>query len=149
MSKSDNEETSIPTVSEGSNSLGEIRINHSVVANIVRLAALEVTGVAAVGGTSIVDGFTDIFKSKSGEERGVKVEADEVGDYVIEIRVILRFGCQLATVAEQVQEMISKQVENMTSNNVARVNVFIDGVRSEEPEVKDDWQQSEEQPHTD
>ena len=147
MSKSENDETSIPTVSEGSSSLGDIRINHSVVANIVRLAALEVPGVAGVGSNGLVDGFTEIFKSKGGEERGVKVEADEVGDYVIEIRVILRFGCQLATVAEQIQEVVAKQVENMTSSNVARINVFIDGVRSDDPqESKEDW---ESQPHTD
>jgi len=30
--------------------------------------------------------------SKKGDERGVRVEEDEVGDYRIEIRVILRFG---------------------------------------------------------
>ena len=85
-----NQESTIPTVSEGSNTLGDIRINHSVVANIVRLAALEVVGVAAVGG-GFVDGIAEIF-SKKGDERGVRVDADEVGDYKIEIRVILRFG---------------------------------------------------------
>ena len=52
MSKeTDNQnESVIPNVSEASNTLGDIRINHSVVASIVRLAALEVSGVAAVGG---------------------------------------------------------------------------------------------------
>ena len=58
-----NKETTIPTVSEASNTLGDIRINHSVVASIVRLAALEVSGVAAVGG-GFVDGIAEIFKSK-------------------------------------------------------------------------------------
>ena len=51
-------ESFIPTISEDSNSLGDIRINHSVVASIVRLAALEVTGVAAVGG-GFVDGIAE------------------------------------------------------------------------------------------
>ena len=57
MSKdTDNQnESTIPTVSEESNTMGDIRINHSVVASIVRLAALEVSGVAAVGG-GFVDG---------------------------------------------------------------------------------------------
>ena len=97
MSKeTDNQnESIIPNVSEASNTLGDIRINHSVVASIVRLAALEVSGVAAVGG-GFVDGIAEIF-SKKGDERGVRVEEDEVGDYRIEIRVILRFGCERAT----------------------------------------------------
>lgn len=143
----DSQETHIPTVSEDSNTLGDISINNSVVASIVRLATLEVTGVASVGsGLRGVDGIAEIF-TKKGDERGVRVELDEVGDYRIEVRVILRFGCQLATVAEQVQQRVVEQVENMTSKNVSRVNVVIDGVRTtEDTSEEDDW---EEQSHTD
>lgn len=143
----DSQENSIPTVSEGSNTLGDISINNSVVASIVRLAALEVAGVAAVGGGFRgVDGIAEIF-TKKGDERGVRVDADEVGDYRIEIRVILKFGCQLANVAGQIQQRVVEQVENMTSKNVARVNVIIDGVRTEDEVADDeDW---EETAHTD
>lgn len=140
------EETNIPTVSEESNSLGDIRINHSVVANIVRLAALEVSGVVTVGG-GFVDGIAEIFAKKGGDERGVRVTEDEVGDYQIEIRVILRFGVELASIAGQIQQRIAEQVEKMTSKNVARVNVIIDGVRTQEEQKNvEDW---ENQPHTD
>jgi uncharacterized alkaline shock family protein YloU len=146
MSKSsdNNNESTIPTVSEDSNTLGEIRINHSVVASIVRLAALEVSGVSAVGG-GFVDGIAEIF-SKKGDERGVRVDEDEVGDYQIEIRVILRFGVELAAVASDIQQRVAEQVEKMTSKSVARVNVIIDGVRTDEEIKKEEW---EHQPHTD
>ena len=132
-------ESTIPTVSEESSTLGDIRINHSVVASIVRLATLEVSGVAAVGG-SFVDGITEIF-SKKGGESGVRVDEDEVGDYRIEARVILRFGVELATVAGEIQQRIAEQVQKMTSKSVARVNVIIDGVRTEDdtPEDTDHW----------
>ena len=60
MSTEANTESTIPTVSEDSNTLGDIRINHSVVASIVRLAAIEVSGVAAVGG-GFVEGIAEIF----------------------------------------------------------------------------------------
>lgn len=143
----ESQETSIPTVSEGSNTLGDISINNSVVASIVRLATLEVTGVAAVGsGFRGVDGIAEIF-TKKGDERGVRVELDEVGDYRIEVRVILRFGCQLADVAGQIQQRVIEQVENMTSKNVARVNVIIDGVSTmESSETDEEW---DAQTHTD
>jgi uncharacterized alkaline shock family protein YloU len=139
-------ESTIPTVSEESSTLGDIRINHSVVASIVRLAALEVSGVAAVGG-SFVDGITEIF-SKKGGESGVRGDEDEVGDYRIEARVILRFGVELAAVAGEIQQRIAEQVEKMTSKSVARVNVIIDGVRTEDdtPEDTDQWG---DEPHTD
>lgn len=138
-------ESSIPSLSEDSNSLGDIRINHSVVASIVRLAALEVSGVSAVGG-GFVDGIAEMF-SKKGDERGVRVEEDEAGDYLIEIRVILRFGVELAAVATQIQQRISDQIEKMTSKNVARVNVVIDGVRTDEEEKEpEQWNEAH---HTD
>lgn len=129
-------ESTIPTLSEESNTLGDIRINHSVVASIVRLAALEVAGVAAVGG-GFVDGIAEIFSKKS-DERGVRVEEDEAGDYRIEIRVVLKFGVELAAVAGEMQQRIAKQVEKMTSKSVARVNVIIDGVRTDEDKANDE-----------
>jgi uncharacterized alkaline shock family protein YloU len=73
---------------------------------------------------------------------------DEVGDYNIEIRVILRFGVELAFVAGQIQQRISEQVEKMTSKNVSRVNVIIDGVRTQEQE-KAEQENWDDQPHTD
>ena len=147
---SSNEETTIPSINEESSSLGEIRINHSVVSSIVRLATLEVPGVCSVAG-SFVDGIADIF-SKKGDERGVRVDEDEVGDYQIEIRVILRFGLELAAVTPNIQQRVAEQVESMTSKSVARVNVIIDGVRTE---AQEQLEQSEpatswkDQPHTD
>lgn len=140
------QESAIPTVSEESTSLGEIKINHSVVASIVRLATLEVGGVAAVGSSGGLDGIAEIF-SKRESERGVRVEEDEAGDYKIEVRVILRFGVELAAVATQIQQSVAQQVKKMTSKSVARVNVIIDGVRTSGSTAEEEgW---EETAHTD
>jgi uncharacterized alkaline shock family protein YloU len=139
-------ESTIPTVSEDSNTLGNIRINHSVVASIVRLAALEVSGVAAVSG-GFVDGIAERLFSKKGGESGVRVEEDEGGDYRIEIHVILRFGVELAAVAKEIQQRIADQVEKMTSTSVAHVNVFIDGVRTDDEKAEPE--QWGDEPHTD
>jgi len=141
--KSDpNPETKIPTITEDSNTLGEIHINHSVVASIVRIAALEVPGVAEVcSGGGFVDGIAEIFSKKS-DERGIQIDKDEVGDYKIKIRVILKFGSELAAVGNEIQQHIVEQVEKMTSKNVARVDVIIDGVRTneEKKEAENEWE---------
>jgi uncharacterized alkaline shock family protein YloU len=136
MSKTDdtiktegNEITSIPTISEESASLGDIKINHSVVASIVRLATLEVDGVISVGTGSFVDGL-GIFPKK--DAQGVNVEEDEGGSYVIEIRVVLKFGVELAKTAGLVQERVKDQIVKMTSNTVRQIDVIIDEVRLEE-----------------
>ena len=135
-----NHESNIPTISEDSSTLGEIHINHSVVASIVRLAALELPGVAEVcSGSGFVDGITEIFSKKS-DERGIQIDKDEVGDYKIRIRVILFFGVELAAVGNEIQQRIVEQVEKMTSKNVASVDVIIDEVRTaEEVQKKSSW----------
>ena len=66
------EEVTVPTISEESSELGTIRINHSVIAGIVRLAAQSVQGVVNVGSAGVVEGLTDFF-SKKESERGVKL----------------------------------------------------------------------------
>ena len=59
------EEEIVPTISEETSELGTIRINHSVVAGIVRLATQSVKGVVNVGGGGVVEGLTDFFPKRN------------------------------------------------------------------------------------
>lgn len=119
-----------PDPSEEQTSFGEIKINHSVVASIVRLAAAEVTGVYGVG-SGFVDQLGGIF-SKRESDRGVKVQEDTEGRYQIEIRVIMAYGSELAKAAQNVQLSIRNQIQTMTGKEVSKVDVIIDGVRTPE-----------------
>jgi len=119
-------ESSVPFVSEESATLGEIRINHSVVANIVRIAAQHVPGVHSVGGGRF-EGMADLFSRRDGE-KGVRVSEDEGGVYQIEIRVILDFGVELAQTGGQIQQTVREEVSKLTSKAVGRVDLVIDGV---------------------
>ncbi|MBH53524.1 MAG: Asp23/Gls24 family envelope stress response protein [Opitutaceae bacterium] len=122
----------IPSITtEDSSSLGDIKINHAVVASIVRLSALENGGVFAVGG-SFVDGIAEIFSKKEASERGVRVTENENGHYHIEIRLILNYGVELAKCAYDVQVAVKDRVENMTGKLVERADVVIDGVKSKD-----------------
>lgn len=109
--------------------LGEIKINHNVVASIVRLAALQVPGVAGVGG-GIVDGLSELFsKRRESDHRGVRVSETDSDTYAIELRVIIKYGTEIAKTAYDVQVAVRKQVIAMTEKNVAKVDVIIEGVR--------------------
>ena len=136
--KDDNTEDSIPTISEESSELGSIRINHSVVAGIVRLATQSVTGVVNVGGAGVVEGLTDFF-SKKESERGVKVSESTDGGYDIEVRVVLEFGVDLAKVGVSIQEAIRDQILAMTGNHAKNIDVVIDDIKLEpiDKEVED------------
>ena len=126
--KQETEEEIIPTISEESSELGTIRINHSVVAGIVRLATQSVQGVVNVGGGGVVEGLTDFF-SKKESERGVKVTESPDGGYEIEVRVVLEFGVDLAKIGMQIQEAVRDQILAMTGNHAKNIDVVIDDIK--------------------
>jgi len=114
---------SVPTISEETSGLGTIRINHSVIAGIVRLATQSVEGVVNVGGGGVVEGLTDFF-SKKESERGVKVSEVEGGGYDIEVRVVLQFGVDLAKNIDVViddikMDLITKDDEDWASESTS------------------------------
>ena len=109
--------------------LGDIKINHNVVASIVRLAALQITGVAGVGG-GIVDGISELFaKRRESDHRGVRVNETDDETYAIELRIVINYGAEIGKTAYDVQVAVRKQVIAMTGKNVAKVDVIIEGVR--------------------
>jgi uncharacterized alkaline shock family protein YloU len=133
---SDSDEN-IPTFSEESGNLGTIRINHSVVAGIVRLATQSVKGVINVGGAGVVEGLTDFFAKKE-SERGVSVSEENDGTYKIEVRVVLRFGVDLAKTGAMIQEAIRDQILSMTGNHASVIDVVIDDIKQESLDRDDD-----------
>lgn len=137
--KEETTEETIPTISEESSELGSIRINHSVVAGIVRLATQSVPGVVNVGGGGVVEGLTDFF-SKKESERGVEVSESSDGGYDIEVRVVLEFGVDLAKVGVRIQESIRDQILAMTGNHARTIDVVIDDIRMEstDKEIEND-----------
>ena len=135
--KEETEEELIPTISEESSELGTIRINHSVVAGIVRLATQSVKGVVNVGGGGVVEGLTDFF-SKKESERGVKVTESPEGGYEIEVRVVLEFGVDLAKIGTTIQESIRDQILAMTGNHTKTIDVVIDDIKMDAAEKDSD-----------
>lgn len=107
---------------------GDIKINYNVVATIVKLAALEVPGVVAVGGGGFLDDVAGIF-SKKETGTGIQVEEHETRGYQVTVRLVLAYGSDLYAVATKVQEAVRLQVHKMTTKPVARVDVLIESVR--------------------
>jgi len=126
------QESTIETGDITDGSLGEIKVNHTVVSTIVKMAAINVPGVLAVGG-NFVENFIAQISSKE-SDKGVRVSEDEAGNYQIEIRVFMEYGVELAKTAESLQMIVAKQVTNMTGKPVANVDVIIEGVKMADDE---------------
>jgi uncharacterized alkaline shock family protein YloU len=129
--KSENDASfSVPMVSDTSSyNMGEIKINHSVIANIATLSAMQTNGVLAVGRRGFASGITSLFSKKS-MAKGIDISEDEFGNYIIDVCVTLKFGCELAKVASNIQQNIAEHITKMTTTGVSKVNVVIDGVET-------------------
>jgi uncharacterized alkaline shock family protein YloU len=121
-------DSTFPTRPDDQPELGEIKINHDVVATIVRLAAQQVRGVASVGG-GLMDGLTELLSKRESDKRGVKVTEDATGSYAVELRIAVIYGMEIGKTAYDVQVAVRKQVIAMTDKNVSRVDVIVEGVR--------------------
>jgi len=114
--------------------VGSIQINNNVVANIVDMAAREVTGVYGIASGGLRDDLKGLLGKR---DTSITVDVNAADNYVIGVKLILIFGVNLAKVATNVQNAIREQVENMTDKEVARVNVIVDEVRHPKaPEIE-------------
>jgi len=96
--------------------------------------------VISVGGAG---GFREeivgIFNKRE-SSGGITVAENAQKNYVISVKVILRFGVELAKVGEEIQIAVREQVSKMTNKKVARIDVLIDGVRMPEREEANDYE---------
>ena len=109
--------------------IGEVQIADEVVAIIAGLAATEVEGVDSMAGN-----ITNELIGKLGMKnlsKGVKVDVTE--EHVsVDLSLNIRYGYNIPSVSEQVQEKVSTAIENMTGLTVLDVNVKIAGVNMDE-----------------
>ena len=109
--------------------IGEVQIADEVVAIIAGLAATEVEGVDSMAGN-----ITNELVGKLGMKnlsKGVKVDVTEV-HVSVDLSLNIRYGYNIPSVSEQVQEKVSTAIENMTGLTVLDVNVKIAGVNMDE-----------------
>ena len=109
--------------------IGEVQIADEVVAIIAGLAATEGEGVDSMAGN-----ITNELVGKLGMKnlsKGVKVDVTE--EHVsVDLSLNIRYGYNIPSVSEQVQEKVSTAIENMTGLTVLDVNVKIAGVNMDE-----------------
>jgi uncharacterized alkaline shock family protein YloU len=121
---------------------GRIHIADEVVEKVAGLAAMEVEGVADLGGD-----FARALESVRerigiGNKRGDQgVKADVQGHQVaISVTIMVEFGHVVLEVARQVQANVALQTQRMLGLTVVEVNVTVDDVRTPKPPRGDEEQ---------
>jgi len=106
------------------NEKGKINISEDVIAVMVGAAITEVEGVDGLANT-VGNDILDIIGKKS-LAKGVKITSAE-DHMVIDVLIMVAFGCVITDVAEKVQYAVSNAIEAMTGLSPA-VNVHVSGV---------------------
>jgi uncharacterized alkaline shock family protein YloU len=111
---------------------GRIKIADEVVEKVAALAALEVPGVADLGGD--IERAIESVRERIGigAKRGDQgVKADVVNDEVkLTVTVMVEYGYVVLEVARQVQVNVARKTGRMLGLKVLEVNVTVDDVRT-------------------
>ncbi len=99
--------------------LGEIEISKDVITSIAAVAASEIEGLVETEGQS---GLSAVFKRSS--DQIVETELEN-GHVKINVNIAVQYGYPVHETAEQVQEKVKNDVEEMTGLSVSEVNVNV------------------------
>ena len=112
--------------------MGEVKIHESVISALVRKAVMSVDGVARLSGSQLVDIIAETVGSRRMQDRAITVSVDEEGRTSIDIKLNLKFGYKIPEVSTSVQKAVISEVENTTGMVVAKVNVIVQELETQE-----------------
>ncbi len=115
-------------------SAGTLRISEEVLATIATKAATGIEGVAA-----LKSGKAEVSQQGKKEkkrlfqrfDRPVRIEMSE-DEAVLDLYLIVRYGANIRTVSERVQQAVKEDVQTMTGITVSKVNIHIEDILIEE-----------------
>lgn len=105
--------------------LGTVRIHKKVIASIASLAASEIQGVKGTGKSF---GFSLYQLLGKKIAPGIRVEIDRNNEVKIEIPLVIKYGYNLPSVANKVQENVQAALEKMTNLSIKDININVLGI---------------------
>lgn len=107
------------------NKFGCIEIDKQVISQIVYRAAMESYGL--VGFSQKIKGIVELLK-EGNATKGVRVT--EVDNKIeIELFVIMQYGINISTVANNIIERVKYSVEKDTGLKVSKIDINVQGIR--------------------
>ena len=110
------------------NQYGEIQIDLDVIKKYAGSSAIECFGIVGMAGISMKDGLVKLLKVES-LTRGVNVSINSENKINIDFHVIIAYGMNISTVANNLVENVKYKVEELTGIEVNKINIFVEGVR--------------------
>ncbi len=126
-----------------STSDGSITVADTVVQKVAGMAAREINGVHAMGGSAgrAFGALRERIPGSSGPNvsQGVGVEVGET-EAAVDLDIVVEYGVSVAEVARSIQRNVKNSVERMTGLKVVEVNVSVNDIHlpTDDDSEKDD-----------
>jgi len=115
--------------------VGSIRILDGAITTIVKRTVLGIEGVARLSGSSLIDDFADLVRSKRMQERSIQIEHD-CDEVTVSVAVNPYFGYKFPALIDEIKTKVTQAVSDMAGLQVSSVRVDIRGIEelpAEEP----------------
>ena len=109
---------------------GATHISEEYFANLVGRAASECFGVAGLVSTTPYQGFRTMIGKGDVPDKGVKVHITG-GRLVLDLHIVVTYGVNISAIVQSIIHKVRYTVEDATGMEVAKVNVYVDGMRAE------------------
>ena len=107
---------------------GNINVTTESVASLAGGVITECYGVVGMASQKVIkDGWAELLK-KENFSKGVVVRRTEAG-LEIDLYIIVSFGVKISEVVSEAQKKVKYVLEKSLSEEIAAVNVFVQGVR--------------------
>lgn len=121
MKNSSMKETSMNT------HMGNVAIGNDVIAHYAGPIAMECFGIVGMAGINVKDGLVKLLKKES-MTRGINVSIRN-NKLTINFHVIVAYGVSILAVTDNLISNVKYKLEEFTGIEVAKINIFVEGVR--------------------
>lgn len=112
------------------NHLGTIEISHEYFSYLIGNAASSCYGVASMMKSGAKQGLRSLVMRRSYADEGVRVRS-EGEKLIIDLHISVIYGTNISAIAKSIVNKVRYTVEQATGLEVRKVNVFVDGMKSE------------------
>lgn len=113
------------------NHLGVIEISQPFFATLIGNAASSCFGVAGMANSNARQGLRSILnKGSNFVDQGISVKKDGSG-LIVDLHIIVTYGLNISAICQSIVNKVRYTVEETTGLDVHKVNVFVDGMKSE------------------
>ena len=89
---------------------------------------MECFGIVGMAGVNVRDGVFSLLKKES-MTRGITVSLTPEGKLTIDFHVIVSYGVNIPTVADNLIDSVKYKVEEFTGLEIEKMNVYVEGVK--------------------